>query len=71
MTEAIQFTTRVNRGAIFIPQEYINAIADDLEIEVIIKPKHPRLMDHLAENPLIADGWRSLSRDQIHARNNG
>lgn len=66
MTKTIQFTTKVNQGTIVIPQEYTEEIQDNLEIEVIIKPKKTRLMDKLAQNPLKAEGWRELSRDDIH-----
>ena len=41
-----------------------------LEVEVIIKPKpKQRLMDHLAQNPIQAEGWHNLTREQIHDRN--
>jgi hypothetical protein len=33
------------------------------------KPKKTRLMDKLAQTPLTAEGWRSLSRDEIHDSN--
>lgn len=66
MTQTIQFTTKVNQGTILIPQEYTEQIQDNLEIEVIIKPKKTRLMDKLAQNPLTAEGWRNLSRNEIH-----
>lgn len=66
MTQTIQFTTKVNQGTILIPKEYTEQIQDNLEIEVIIKPKKTRLMDKLAQNPLMAEGWRNLSRDEIH-----
>ena len=66
MSQRIQFTTKVSQGKILIPQEYSDKIEDNLEIEVIIKPKKVRVMDKLAENPLTAEGWRNLSRDEIH-----
>ncbi|MEL4894395.1 hypothetical protein [Crocosphaera sp. Alani8] len=50
MTKTIQFTTKVNRGTIVIPQEYTEEIQDNLEIEVIIKPKKTRLMYKLLAN---------------------
>lgn len=69
MNKAIRFTTKVNHGTITIPQEYSDNLLEDLEVEVIIKPKQSRLMDRLAQNPLTAEGWRDLTREQIHDRN--
>ena len=66
MNEAIRFTTKINHGSITIPQEYFGNIQEDLEVEVIIKQKQSRLMDRLAQNPLSAESWRDLSREQIH-----
>jgi hypothetical protein len=72
MNQTIQFTTRVHQGQIVIPTELMNGVEDNLEIEVIIKPKQSqqqdRLMDRLAQNPLVAEGWRDLNRDVLHAR---
>jgi hypothetical protein len=73
MNQSIHFTTRVHQGQIAIPTEFMNVVEDNLEIEVIIKPKQSqqkpsRLMDRLAQNPLIATGWRELSKDTIHTR---
>lgn len=62
----IQFIATVDQGKITIPEEYSSMIANNSEIEVIIKPMLPRLMDQLAQNPLIAEGWRNLNRDEIH-----
>ena len=75
MNQAIQFTARVHQGRIAIPDEFIDVVEDDVEIEVIIRPKQSqpkqsRLMDRLAQNPLTAAGWRDLSRNLIHERNN-
>jgi hypothetical protein len=66
MSTPIQFTAKVDRGKIIIPEEYVGLVSDSLEIEVIIKPKQTRLMDRLAEQPLTAVGWRDLTRDDIH-----
>jgi hypothetical protein len=68
MNEAIQFITKINHGTITIPLEYSGTIQQDLEVEVIIKPKQSRLMDRLAQKPLLAKGWRDLTKEQIHAR---
>ncbi len=68
MNQPIQFITKINRGTITIPQEYSGDIQEELEVEVIIKPKpKQRLMDRLAQNPIQAEGWRNLTR-QIHDR---
>ena len=69
MNEAIRFTTKVNHGTITIPQEHSDNFLEDLEVEVIIKPKQSRLMDLLAQKPLTAEGWRDLTREQIHNNN--
>lgn len=66
----IQFTAKVVQGKIVIPDEYMGMVGNDV-VEVTIKPKSSRLMDRLAEQPLIAVGWRDLSRDEIHERGNG
>jgi CO dehydrogenase/acetyl-CoA synthase gamma subunit (corrinoid Fe-S protein) len=69
MNQPIQFTTKINHGTITIPQEYSGDIEDELEVEVIIKPKpKQRLMDRLAQNPIQAEGWRNLTREQIYDR---
>jgi hypothetical protein len=69
MNQSIQFTTKINHGTITIPQEYSGDIEEELEVEVIIKPKpKQRLMDRLAQNPIPAEGWRNLTREQIHER---
>lgn len=53
MNQPIQFITKINRGTITIPQEYSGDIQEELEVEVIIKPKpKQRLMDRLAQNPI-------------------
>lgn len=70
MDTMIQFTAKVVQGKIVIPDEYMSVVGNDV-IEVIIKPRSSRLMDRLAEKPLIAIGWRDLSRDEIHERFNG
>jgi hypothetical protein len=67
MTQAIQFTTKINHGTITIPPEYYGDIQEELEVEVIIKPKpKQRLMDRLAQNPIVVEGWRSLTRAYIN-----
>jgi hypothetical protein len=69
MPQAIQFTTKISHGTIIIPQEYYGDIQEELEVEVIIKPKpKQRLMDQLAQNPIQAEGWRNLTREKIHDR---
>ena len=70
MNQAIQFTTKINHGTITIPPEFYNNIQEDIEVEVIIKPK-TRLMDRLAQDPIPAEGWHDLTREQIHNNNNG
>ncbi len=65
----IEFTTKINKGMIQIPQEYYQDLNEELEVEVIVKPKQKkRLMDKLAENPILASDWRELTRDQLHSR---
>jgi hypothetical protein len=66
MSTMIQFTAKVDRGKITIPEEYVGLVSDSLEIEVILKPKQSRLMDRLTKQPLTAVGWRDLVRDDIH-----
>jgi hypothetical protein len=70
MNTTIQFTAKVDKGKIIIPEEYIGLVSDSLEIEVIIKPRQSRLMDRLAEQPLTAVGWRDLTRDDVHEKFN-
>ncbi|WP_017296041.1 hypothetical protein [Geminocystis herdmanii] len=65
----IEFTTKINQGMILIPQEYNGKLTEELEVEVIIKPiKKRRLMDELAENPVIVDNWKDLTREDINDR---
>jgi len=53
-----------------VPQEYYEDLEEELEVEVIVKPKRrKRLMDELAENPILVNDWRKLTRNQIHSRN--
>lgn len=65
----IEFTTKINQGMILIPQEYNEKLTEELEVEVIIKPiKKRRLMDELAENPVMVDDWKQLTREDINDR---
>ena len=48
MNQAIQFTTKINHGTITIPPEYYGDIQEELEVEVIIKPK-PDVLDALVD----------------------
>lgn len=65
----IEFTTKINQGMILIPQEYNEKLTEELEVEVIIKPiKKRRLMDELAENPVMVDDWKQLTREDINGR---
>ena len=69
MMQAIEFTAKINKGMIQIPQRYYQDLEEELEVEVIIKPKQKkRLMDQLAENPILANNWRELTRNQLHSR---
>lgn len=69
MTQTIEFTTKIHQGNIVIPQEYAESLQENLEIEVIVRPKiKKRLLDELAKYPVSAAGWRKLNRDQIHDR---
>ena len=63
----IRFTAKVEQGKIVIPEEYLGRVGEDV-IEVTIKPKSSRLLDRLTEQPLVAPGWRDLSREEIHKR---
>jgi len=54
---------------ILIPQEYKEKLMEELEVEVIIKPiKKRQLMDELADNPVIVDNWKDLTREDINDR---
>ncbi len=65
----IEFTAKINQGMIPIPQEYSDNLTEELEVEVIVKPKRKkRLMDELAENPIAVANWRELTREEIHER---
>ena len=65
----IEFTTKINKGMIAIPKEYDQDLQEELEVEVIVRPKRKkRLMDQLVENPVSVEGWRNLTRDEIHHR---
>jgi hypothetical protein len=65
----IEFTTKISKGMIAIPKEYDQDLQEELEVEVIVRPKRKkRLMDQLVENPVSVEGWRSLTRDEIHHR---
>lgn len=67
--KTIEFTAKINQGMIQIPQEYSENLTEELEVEVMIKPKgKKRLMDELAENPIAVANWRELTREQIHQR---
>jgi hypothetical protein len=67
MNNTIEFTAKINKGMIVIPQEYHEDLQEELEVEVIVRPKRKqRLIDRLTENPVSAAGWRHLTRDQIH-----
>jgi hypothetical protein len=67
--KTIEFTTKINKGMIAIPKEYDQDLQEELEVEVIVRPKRKkRLMDQLAENPVSVAGWRNLTREQIHNR---
>jgi hypothetical protein len=69
MTQTIEFTTKINKGMIQIPQEYYQDLNEELEVEVIVKLKQKkRLMDKLAESPIPANDWRQLTRDDIYTR---
>lgn len=69
MSQTIEFTTIITKGMIQIPQEYYEDLEEELEVEVIVKPKRKkRLMDKLAENPILANDWRELTREQLHSR---
>lgn len=69
MSQTIEFTTIITKGMIQIPQEYYEDLEEELEVEVIVKPKRKkRLMDKLAENPILVNDWRELTRDQRHSR---
>lgn len=69
MAKAIEFTTKINKGMIQIPQEYYQDLNEELEVEVIVKLKKKEgLMDKLAESPIPVNNWRQLTRDDIHDR---
>ena len=38
-SKTIEFTTKINQGMIPIPQEYYENLTEELEVEVIVKPK--------------------------------
>lgn len=63
----IEFTAKISQGMIAIPKEYDQELQEELEVEVIVRLKRKkRLMDRLVENPVLAEGWHSLTREQIH-----
>jgi hypothetical protein len=66
---AIEFWSRVKDGMIEIPAEYRDRVTDEVKV-IVLTDGHERtdnLIDRLLEAPLQVQGFKPLTRDEIHA----
>ena len=71
MVNYVEFKAKIKQVMIEIPPEYQKNIQSGIDVKVIIvseETPQPRLMDRLAENPIIVQGWVKPTRDEIHDR---
>ncbi len=71
MVNSVEFKAKIKQVMIEIPPEYQKNIQAGIDVKVIIvseETPQPRLMDQLAENPIIVQGWVKPTRDEIHDR---
>lgn len=71
MVNCFEFKAKIKQGMIEIQPEYHQNIQAGSNVKVIIfseETPQPRLMDRLAEKPIIVQDWVKPSRDEIHER---
>jgi hypothetical protein len=70
----VEFQAQVENGVIIVPEQYKDELADGVVVKVIVsKPPVKKIsttgiLAELAENPVLVQGIRFLTRDEIHER---
>ena len=68
----IEFQAKIENGAIVVPPEHQQAVAESDSVKVILIKQSPKpqrdIFDELAENPIVVPGIRAMTRDEIHDR---
>ena len=69
--QIIEFRTKTKNGIIQIPAEFMGMVAEDVQVILIPqsgKIKQLDIIDELMANPLKVDGFKPMTRDEVHAR---
>jgi len=68
--KAIEFQTRVENGAIRIPEEYKTQLTGKVRVVVMIedRPMENSIIKELLANPLKVPDFKPLTRDEIYER---
>ncbi len=68
--KAIEFQTRVENGAIPIPEEYKADLTGNIRVVVMMedRPMERSIIKELLANPLKVPDFKPLTRDEIYER---
>jgi hypothetical protein len=69
--DVIEFRATVKNGIIEIPPEYQGRIKNQVRVILVPEAKKSRrrnLIDQLLKQPVRSEGFRPLSREEIHDR---
>lgn len=68
--KAIEFQTRVENGAIRIPEKYQGQVNGEVRVVIMIedRPAESSIIKELLANPLKIPDFKPLTRDEIYER---
>ena len=68
--KAIEFQTRVENGAIRIPEKYKGQLTGNVRVVIMIedRPAESSIIKELLANPLKIPDFKPLTRDEIYER---
>ena len=69
--QTIEFRAKIKNGIIHIPARFKGKVAEEVQVILVSqveKNSQPDIIDELMSHPLKVKGFKSLTRDETHAR---
>ncbi|PIV22445.1 MAG: hypothetical protein COZ69_05730 [Deltaproteobacteria bacterium CG_4_8_14_3_um_filter_45_9] len=67
---ALEFFATVKNGVIEIPREYLKHLTNRVRVILLVEEAKPAVnfIDELLAHPVRVNGFRPLTREEVHAR---
>jgi hypothetical protein len=67
---ALEFFATVKNGVIEIPREYLKNLTNRVRVILLVEEAKPAVnfIDELLAHPVRVNGFRPLTREEVHAR---